>query len=162
ALPHHAPSHVMPSDLSCRLASIADIPAVLDMMRDFNRGEGITIDTPRLRLATATLMADASLGVLPVFEADHRLAGYPVVTWGFDLEYAGRDAYLTELYLLPELRGRGLGADMLAHVVRLARSHHAHALHLGVKRDNAPALKLYQQAGFRDWTRRIMTLDLGA
>jgi ribosomal protein S18 acetylase RimI-like enzyme len=52
-----------------------------------------------------------------------------------------------ELALLPALRGRGLGAALLAALQARARAQGA-SIGLAVLRTNAPALRLYQRAGF--------------
>ena len=57
-------------------------------------------------------------------------------------------AHINNLAVLPELRGRGLGTQLLEAVI-------AEALHLGailltleVRQSNEPALRLYEKAGF--------------
>jgi putative acetyltransferase len=50
--------------------------------------------------------------------------------------------------LLPEARGRGSGRALLEAIVEHARSCGAHKLELEVWPDNAPAIALYESAGF--------------
>ena len=88
--------------------------------------------------------------------------GYLVLTWGFDLEWSGRDAFLTELYLVASARARGLGRECLAHAERIARAHDAHALHLMVRDENLPARKLYARAGYVSPPRLFLTKELAA
>jgi ribosomal-protein-alanine N-acetyltransferase len=57
-------------------------------------------------------------------------------------------ARLYSLAIQPELRGRGVGRALLDASVAAARAHACMALRLEVRTDNAPAIKLYQQAGF--------------
>lgn len=47
-------------------------------------------------------MRSPELGALVVFDPP----GYAMISYGFDIEYAGRDAFLTELWLEPESRGK--------------------------------------------------------
>jgi ribosomal protein S18 acetylase RimI-like enzyme len=63
------------------------------------------------------------------------------------LDTTGADWRLVELAVLPELRGRGLGAALLAALQERARAHGA-GIGLAVLRTNAAALRLYQRAGF--------------
>jgi len=76
-----------------------------------------------------------------ILEQDGVAAGKAV------LDTMGRDWRLIELALLPALRGRGLGAALLAALQARARAHGA-SIGLAVLRSNAPALRLYQRAGF--------------
>jgi ribosomal protein S18 acetylase RimI-like enzyme len=63
------------------------------------------------------------------------------------LDATGSDWRLVELAVLPALRGRGLGAALLAALQARARAHGA-SIGLAVLRTNTAALRLYQGAGF--------------
>jgi len=60
-----------------------------------------------------------------------------VLTWGYDLEWDGCDAFLTELFLVPAARGHGHGSGALVAAEAVAREHGARALHLTVRHENA-------------------------
>jgi len=143
-----------------RGATAADLPAILEMMEDFNAGEGIAFDRAVFRPRLERLVSDSGLGRVLLFEADDGPSGYAIVTWGYDLEYGGRDAFLTELFVRASHRGRGLGRLALAAAEDAARSGGAHALHLLVRHENAGALGLYHRAGYRTEPRAVMTKDL--
>jgi|SRR5947209_816081 len=143
-----------------RLAAPEDVPAILPMMEEFNAEEAIPFDravfTPRLE----RLVSDPSLGKVLLFEADGRPCGYAIVTWGYDLEYGGRDSFLTELFVVPAERGHGIGRLALGAAEEAARSGGAHAVHLLVRHENAQAIRLYQRAGYRTEPRAVMTKDV--
>src|SRR5262245_12610320 len=96
-----------------RLAHDTDHAALLDLMEDFNRSERIQMRREVTGPALARLLADPSLGCVIVAD-DH--SGYAVLTWGFDLEFGGRDSFLTEIYVVPERRREGLGRRLLDEV----------------------------------------------
>ena len=79
---------------------------------------------------------------------------------GFDLEWGGRDALLTEIYVLRERRQRGLGAAALKLVEKRARAGGAKAVSLGVRPENAAALSLYRRAGYGGPTRLLLSKRL--
>jgi len=147
-----------------RRATSDDVAVILPMMRDFNRSEGIAVDEAVLVPALAVLLADASLGALWLIEGDgdEEVAGYAVVTFGFDLEWGGRDAWLTELWVTTTARGEGLGRAALEAVEREARLHGANALHLMVRHENVRARGLYQSAGFESPRRETLSKRLRA
>lgn len=63
----------------------------------------------------------------------------------------GPDAGVCELISMwvdPTVRGNGVGERLVASVVEWARGAAAHAGVLHVKRDNAPAIALYERCGF--------------
>ncbi len=60
-------------------------------------------------------------------------------------------AYISDLLVLPEQRGHGLGRALLAEAETLARQLGATALKINVLARNAVAWGLYHSAGFRDY-----------
>jgi len=72
--------------------------------------------------------------------------------------------HLVFVYLDPSVRGGG-GAELIAHVETAAHELQALTITLKVELDNAPALALYQGAGFEELGRRngmaTMRKDLG-
>jgi ribosomal-protein-alanine N-acetyltransferase len=58
-------------------------------------------------------------------------------------------AHINNLAVLPELRGRGLGTQLLEAVIVEAAHIGAAVLTLEVRESNKPALRLYQGAGFK-------------
>jgi ribosomal protein S18 acetylase RimI-like enzyme len=143
-----------------RGATAGDLPEILEMMADFNLGESIAFDRAVFLPRLERLVGDPGLGRVLVFEIDGNASGYAIVTWGYDLEYGGRDAFLTELFVHPAHRGRGIGQRALAAAEDAARSGGAHALHLLVRHENGEALRLYDRAGYRTEARAVMTKDL--
>ena len=59
-------------------------------------------------------------------------------------------AHINNLAVRPELRGRGLGLQMLEAVIAEARRLGAESLALEVRRSNVAAQRLYKRAGFRE------------
>ena len=77
--------------------------------------------------------------------SDGRLVGIMAFDQG-----AGREAHrgwLLQVYVQPDMRGTGCARALLDAVVDYAKST-VKQLHLAVASHNAPALKLYQKAGF--------------
>jgi diamine N-acetyltransferase len=135
----------------------ADAELLLGMMREFNEHERIEFVEQDVRRALAQILSDERLGRVLVVRADGAAAGYLVLTFGFSLEFKGRDAFVDELYLRPEFRGRGLGRRALSHAEEVCRRLGIRALHLEVERANATAQQLYLRAGFRNHDRHLLT-----
>ena len=131
------------------------------MMVEFNREEGINWDPAAGGKTLARLLTSPQLGLVGLLEDGSSTIGYFVLTWGFDLEWQGRDAFLTELFIVAERRGHGLGNDALFAIEEVALQCEAHALHLLVRHDNAIAQRLYREAGFTSPPRDFLTKTLG-
>jgi GNAT superfamily N-acetyltransferase len=148
--------------LTARIATEGDAPELLRMMEDFNRLEGTPWDAGQKASALRTLLGDSSLGLVCLLGGPSGVIGYFVLTWGFDLEWDGRDAFLTELFLVADARGKKLGGPALTHAEAFAREHGARALHLMVRYDNLPAQRLYARHGFTSPPRLFLTKAFGA
>lgn len=125
-------------------------------MAAFAAHEGLDWNEAACRPALTRLIEDAQLGLVLVAVAED-IRAYGVATFNYDLEFAGRDAFVTELYVHPANRGRGLGRQMLAAIAEAARTEGVRALHLMVRPANTIAQRLYESMGFETMDRLVMT-----
>ncbi|HEU4888065.1 MAG TPA: GNAT family N-acetyltransferase, partial [Thermoanaerobaculia bacterium] len=123
-----------------RRATADDVPALLDLQQRFYTGEGYPYDRAKMERGMRELIANPSLGRL--FLAPD---AYLVVTFGFSLEFGGRDAFVDELYVADDSRGQGLGTLALQVAEEACREAGIHALHLEVEHVNARARALYER-----------------
>ena len=144
---------------SIRVATLADLPALRPRTLALNAHEGITIAPDVLEAALRTLLGDASLGAAWMIEEAGAVCGYALTTFCFDLEFGGREAWMTEIWIDEGARGRGAGTATLALLDDELRARGVRALHLQVRREN-PALRLYARTGFEESPRVVMTRRL--
>jgi GNAT superfamily N-acetyltransferase len=145
---------------NARIAREEDVPALLAMMTAFCQLEQTPWDANAKERALRRLLKDPSLGLVALVETIAGPAGYFVLSWGYDLEWDGRDAFLTELFLLPEARGKAIGGVALAMAEALARTHDARAIHLMVRVENTVAHRLYVQNGYASPARIFLSKQL--
>ena len=139
-----------------RAATARDIPALLPLMAAFNAYEQIAYRPRRVERALRILLRDRKLGVvLIVPDASRLIAGYAVLTYNYDLELAGPDAFVTELYVDPAARRQGIAEALLRSMVSIMKREKVTALHLLVRPENRRARKLYSKVGF-DLVPRVM------
>jgi ribosomal protein S18 acetylase RimI-like enzyme len=143
-----------------RHANDADVPALLEQMQPFNEGERIPWKPERTDRALRHLLGHPELGFVLVAVEPERLLGYVIVTYNYDLEWGGRDAFVTELWVVAEARGAGLGPRLLQAVEQHARAADVFALHLVVRPENEGARRLYEREGFELVPRVMMTKPL--
>lgn len=142
-----------------RPATLADLPTLLPRTRALNAHEGIAIGDDALEAALSGLLSDRTLGGAWLINVDQRCVGYAIVTFGYDLEFAGRDAYLTEIWIDEAARARGAGGATLALLEPEMRARGVRALHLFVRPENR-ALHLYERAGYERIPRYFYTKKL--
>ena len=145
-----------------RRAELADAPTIVPMATELYQLESLEFDPARAAVALDTLLRSPDVGfVLAAPDPAGGLAAYAICTFGFDLEFGGRDAFLTELLVAESWRGRGLGPVMLEAVEREARACGVHALHLLVRPDNPAALNIYKARGFTAKEHMVLSKRLG-
>jgi GNAT superfamily N-acetyltransferase len=138
-------------------AAASDADLLVPLLREFYAYDHIAFDEPEARRALAQLLGDARLGRVYLIRVADELIGYFVLTFGFSLEFKGRDAFVDELFLRAEFRGRGIGTHALAVAEEACRAENVRALHLEVERVNAGAQEVYRRAGFKDHDRYLLT-----
>jgi ribosomal protein S18 acetylase RimI-like enzyme len=143
-----------------RRAAASDVAAIRPAMAAFNVEEGIDVAADVVDGALRRLLDDPALGLVVLAERRGALDGYGVLTFGFDLEFGGRDAFVTELFVAPARRRAGLGRALLAHIEKEARAESVHALHLVVRPENRAARELYARTAFADSGRLLLTKRL--
>ena len=141
-------------DISFRLAKNADLQLILSMMRQFYAIDDYEFDEPGAHAALKMLVEDSSLGRVWVIYTATEIVGYIALTFGYSLEYRGRDAWIDELFLLEAYRGQGLGTKTLAFVLEQCHPLNIQALHLEVEQTNAAGQALYRKMGFASHEQR--------
>ncbi|HYG10715.1 MAG TPA: GNAT family N-acetyltransferase [Pyrinomonadaceae bacterium] len=139
------------------LAGAPDADELVELMREFYAFDHIAFDEAAARVALQQILGERRFGVIHLIRLGAETAGYLVLTFGFSLEFRGRDAFVDELYLRESFRGRGIGQASIEFAAEVCREEGIAALHLEVGRGNARAQGLYRRAGFRPHDRYLMT-----
>lgn len=126
-----------------------DIDHLLGLMREYYAHDGLAFDPEQAGTAVLELLHNRHYGgAWLVTASDQILAGYIVLTFGYSLEFHGRDAFVDELYLRPQFRRQGLGAATLAFAADYCARRQIRSLHLAVEGDNHGARAFYPTQGF--------------
>jgi GNAT superfamily N-acetyltransferase len=140
-----------------QLLSDQEIPALLEMMREFYAQQHMHFDPAIAGKGIQKLLDDPAQGQIYLIFRGSELAGYFTLTFCFSLEFHGRFGLLDELYVREAHRGQKLGKAVIAFAEDLCRKAGVQALRLEVGRDNQPAHSLYRTAGFKEEARNLMT-----
>jgi GNAT superfamily N-acetyltransferase len=138
----------------------ADRDLLLELIRSYYAFDHLAFEEDRIREGLSALLADASLGRAYLLDIGAQTAGYFLFTYGFDLEFGGKLALLTDLYLASAWRRQGYGRATLQYLRELLPSLGVRSLELQVERGNTEALRLYRTFGFRELHRIPMDLLL--
>lgn len=149
----------MATDPTLAPVTRADLSALEPMVRAYYAEDGHVFDEVLQPRALAALAGGEPLGRGWLVRQGEQVVGYVVLTWAFSVEAGGREGCIDELYLVPQVRHRGLGRRVLDLVEAEARRRGVRRLFLEVERDNR-AIGLYRRAGFVDHERFLMSKRL--
>lgn len=149
----------MPVNL--RLATAGDEEILLELVRLYHEFDRIPFEEDAAARALKPLLRQGDAGLIWLMELDGSIIGYVALCFGYSIEFGGRDAFLDEMYILEEHRGRGIGRSVLRTIQSKAAELGVKALHLEVERTNKRARSLYLSLGFASRERyHLMTCAL--
>ena len=133
-------------DAGVRRATPGDAPQVARLLHDFQ----LEFDEPSpavdvLGERYAELIRNREMTVLLAGEGPDGFAQLRYRPWVYS---HGLHAYLEELYVVPRLRGRGLGRALLEASLEAARGEGATHMELGTSETDVAARALYESVGF--------------
>jgi GNAT superfamily N-acetyltransferase len=123
-----------------------DCAAALPLLEAQYREHDIEMGGARLLRALRALLAGKGLA-LTAWEGTAAV-GVAILSFSHQLERGGPTAWLDELYVVPESRGRGVGRSLLRRALREARREGCESVHLEVVRGHGRAARLYVREGF--------------
>lgn len=139
-----------------RLATPDDLPVLVGLMGGYYRDDGLQFDEEAARAAMQRLLTEPQWGRVWLAFEEQRAIGYVALCIGFSLELGGNDAFIDEIFVLPEFRGCGCGQRLLETAGGAARGLNVRAIHLEVDRHNEKAQRLYRSLGYGMRDRYIL------
>lgn len=143
--------------LHLRAASAADIPLILTFIRGLAEYEKLTheVEATEERLqATLFPAAGRAAAECVLAFADEVPAGFALFFTNYSTFLAKPGLYLEDLFVQPQLRGRGIGKALLLHLARLANIRGCGRMEWSVLDWNEPAIAFYESLGarrMREW-----------
>ena len=146
-----------------RTAALADTAVILKFIRALAEYENLS----HMVIATEQSLTDHLFGPNPVAETliaslDGQDVGFALFFRSFSTFLGKPGIYLEDLFVLPEVRGKGVGQALLAEVARIAMDRDCGRLEWAVLDWNDPAIGFYNKLGavrLDDWTTYRVTGD---
>lgn len=130
-----------------RRATPEDAAELARLLHDFNLE--YDYPTPGVEaLATRCRRLLAAGQIQALIAAEERAVGISLFHLRPSVWTGALDAYLEELYVVPELRGRGIGRRLLEATMDAAREAGAAHIELNTGESDAEARALYESSGF--------------
>ena len=146
-----------------RDANIADIPIILQLIRDlatYERAPNDVVATEK-GLKEVLFGAEAAAKAVIAFE-NAEPVGFAVYFFNFSTWLGRPGLYLEDLFVKPEMRGRGYGRALLVHLAEIARDHNCGRMEWAVLTWNEPAIEFYKKIGalpLEEWRVFRLTSD---
>ena len=123
-----------------------DATAIARLLRGFNLE--YSEPTPEVEELTETISRLIGEGEITVLLAGDGPDGLSLFRFRPGIWSAGPETYLQELYVIPSLRGRGIGRALLESTIELARERGADGIDLNTGETDTAARALYESMGF--------------
>lgn len=135
-------------DLTIRAATEADVPLILEFIRDLAEYEKLADHVVATEdLLRTTLFGHPRFAEVIIGEAGGQPVAFALFFHNFSTFLGRPGIYLEDLFVKPEFRGRGYGKAMLARLAAIARSRNCGRLEWSVLNWNEPAIEFYKSLG---------------
>ena len=139
-----------------RSATPDDVPVILSLIRELAEYERAPNDV----VATEELLQEGLFGAHPAAEVllgeeDGAPVCFALFFHNFSTWMGRRGLYLEDLFVRPEVRGRGYGRALLVRLAQIARERACGRMEWAVLDWNDPAIQFYRKLGARpneEWT----------
>jgi len=136
----------MSIDPRVRVATAEDAGRAARLMHDFNTEFDEEID--EVEVLQRRYREQLGSGDLSVLIGGDGPDGFAQIRLKGQIYSDAPTAYLEELYVYPDKRGKGLGRALLEAAMEVARERGADHIDLGTSEDDTAARGLYESAGF--------------
>ena len=151
------------ADLHIDSASLADVPAILGLIRELAEYERLSHEV----VATEEGIRESLFGERPRAEAllarvEGQVAGFALFFHNYSTFLARPGLYLEDLFVRPHFRGRGIGRALLARLACIAVERGCGRFEWAVLDWNADAIGFYESLGAQrrdEWTVYRLTGD---
>jgi len=141
--------------MEIRAATEADIPLILQFIRDLAQYEKlehkVVATEENLR---RTLFGSPRFAEVIFAYVGEEAAGFALFFHNYSTFLGQPGIYLEDLFVKPEMRGRGIGKALLAHLARMAIERGCGRVEWAVLDWNAPSIDFYKNLGavpLDDW-----------
>lgn len=139
-----------------RRAAGTDADAIVANSQKFNIEDGHPASQGSIAATLHLLEPDCRDGLILVVVVDGIICGHGVLCFGYGTELGGRDSFIEEIYIVPEMRSGGLGRKLMEGLEFAARDSGCKAIYLEVMNEN-PAERLYHRMGFEGRASKLLS-----
>uniref|UniRef100_UPI004048E462 GNAT family N-acetyltransferase n=1 Tax=Flavobacterium sp. TaxID=239 RepID=UPI004048E462 len=92
---------------------IANIEIITQMMQDFYAIDNYPINVEKSKKLFQEFITNENLGKSWLIFSENEIVGYIILTFIFSFEYGGKIAFIDELFIKENARGKGIGKEAI-------------------------------------------------
>jgi len=143
-------------DFTIRFATSEDVPLILRFIKGLAEYEKLTHEvTATEELLRETLFGPRQVAEVLIGEFRAEAVGFALFFHNYSTFLGLPGIYLEDLFVTPEMRGRGFGKVLLTFLAKLAKERHCGRVEWAVLDWNEPSIQFYKKLGaavMDDWT----------
>ncbi len=133
-------------EVPLRIAGRADLATVTALIGDFRDFlEGDSPSNAQIESVVGELIADPGTEYLLIGDPER---GFAQIRYRLSVWEPGEDAWLEDIFVSEDARGKGYGRMLVNAAIERARSRGCGRIQLETNRGNEAAVKLYESVGF--------------
>jgi len=132
-------------NIEIKEAKIENTELILNFMDAYYFYEGIKFVRDKSCEALIDIITKNDYGKLYLIIDEQKIIGYICITFGYSLEYLGRDCIIDEIYIIPEFQRKGIGSHILKLIEKQLIQIEIKAMHLEVFEKNKLAYNFFKK-----------------
>ncbi len=152
-----------PKSLRIEPATVTDAALILSFIKELAEYERAPQDVIATEeMLRETLFGERRFAESVIARQDGEPAGFALFFHNYSTWRGRPGLYLEDLFVRPEMRGRGIGRALLLHLVHIARERRCGRMEWAVLDWNEPAIKFYERLGavqMNEWTTFRLTSE---
>ncbi len=130
-------------------ATLEDIPALVALLTIlFAQEADFTPDLAKQQRGLQLIVEQPAVGRIYCARQENRVVGMVSLLFTISTAEGGRVAWLEDMVVHPDQRGRGIGEQLLRHAITEARAANCSRITLLTDNTNQAAMQFYVRAGF--------------
>ncbi|ESU29466.1 GCN5-like N-acetyltransferase [Flavobacterium limnosediminis JC2902] len=146
----------MNPETTFKTLTLSDIDTIVPLMQEFYAIDNYPINIEKSKVLFKEFIENKHLGRAWLIYHNNTNVGYVILTFVFSFEYGGTIAFLDELYLSENARGKGIGKKAIQFIQTEALKLKLKTIYLEAEEHNENAQKLYLACDFTIHHRKIM------
>jgi GNAT superfamily N-acetyltransferase len=150
-------------DFTIRFATAQDVPLILQFIKGLAEYEKLTPEvTATEESLRETLFGSRQVAEVIIGEFRGEPVGFALFFHNYSTFLGRPGIYLEDLFVRPEMRGRGFGRVLLTYLAKLAHERKCGRVEWSVLDWNGPSIRFYKKLGaaaMDEWTMYRLTGD---